>query len=174
MGRYQPGEGGNVATRFQPGESGNPTGLPKGIGEVRELARTHTKAAIGKLAALMEGGESGQVQLMAANALLDRGWGRPAQPFAGDDAPPPVRIDVRVEFLRLLNSFSGARHQGDVGHSDPGGWGRSGGALAMGTPLLSTAMAEGGALGENAGGNGADSPDRLGNAAAPKTDPSTR
>ena len=109
--QFKSGESGSPATRFQPGESGNPAGLPKGIAEVRELARTYTKPAIEKLARLMESGYSEQVQLMAANALLDRGWGKPMQPFAGEDIAPPVRIDVRLELLRVLNQLADARDQ---------------------------------------------------------------
>ena len=81
--------------KFLPGQSGNPGGRPK-VAEVREQARKHTKAAIDKLAALMKEGQSEQAQIMAANSLLDRGWGRPTQPIAGDDEAPPLKIDART------------------------------------------------------------------------------
>lgn len=64
--------------RFKPGVSGNPGGRPKREGEVRELARAHTEAAIAKLAELMTNRDP-RVALRAAEALLDRAWGRPGQ-----------------------------------------------------------------------------------------------
>ena len=39
----------------------------------------------------MEGGESEGAQIAAANALLDRGWGRPTQPVAGDEDLPALK-----------------------------------------------------------------------------------
>src|SRR6516162_6174725 len=77
-------------SKFKPGQSGNPGGRPKGFAEVRELAREHTVAAIDKLVAIMTTGQSEQAQLLAANSLLDRGWGKPTQPIAGDSEGPPI------------------------------------------------------------------------------------
>ena len=82
--------------QFRAGTSGNPGGRPKGITEVRDLARKHTKAAIDKLALIMKKSESDRAAIMAATALLDRGWGKPAQPISGDDELPPVKIDARA------------------------------------------------------------------------------
>jgi hypothetical protein len=42
-------------SKFKPGQSGNPGGRPKGFAEVRELAREHTVAAIGKLVSIPSG-----------------------------------------------------------------------------------------------------------------------
>jgi hypothetical protein len=64
---------------FTAGQSGNPGGRPKAIREVQELARAHTVTAIEKLAEIAENGKSESAQIAAAVALLDRGWGRPAQ-----------------------------------------------------------------------------------------------
>ena len=62
------------------GESGNPGGRPKGLGEIREIARAHTDAAINVLVGVMGDDEaSPSARVAAASALLDRGWGRPAQ-----------------------------------------------------------------------------------------------
>src|SRR5215472_8959149 len=51
-----------------------------------------TALAIQKLADIAEHGQSEMAQIAAANALLDRGWGRPTQPVSGDDEMPPVGI----------------------------------------------------------------------------------
>jgi hypothetical protein len=43
-----------------------------------DLARAQTEAAIGVLAAMMtDAGTTATARIAAANALLDRGWGRP-------------------------------------------------------------------------------------------------
>ena len=62
--------------KFAPGQSGNPGGRPKGVVEVRELARQHSPQAIEMLAHIMVNGESEQARIAAANAILDRAWAR--------------------------------------------------------------------------------------------------
>ena len=66
--------------KFEQGQSGNPGGRPKGLGEIREIARQHTDAAIETLVKVMDNDSaSHSARVAAASALLDRGWGRPAQ-----------------------------------------------------------------------------------------------
>lgn len=68
------------STAWKPGQSGNPSGRPKLLEQVRDLARTHTEDAIKTLADLMnDPTERGVVRVAAAEALLDRAWGRPTQ-----------------------------------------------------------------------------------------------
>ena len=63
--------------QFAPGSSGNPGGRPKDEARVAELARCHTIEAIDTLVELMRHGKDGRVRGTAAQALLDRGWGKP-------------------------------------------------------------------------------------------------
>ena len=63
---------------FKPGESGNPSGRPKESPEIKELARALGPEAIAKLAEFMRG-EDSKLAKAAADSLLDRGFGRPAQ-----------------------------------------------------------------------------------------------
>jgi hypothetical protein len=67
-----------MAGRWEKGQSGNPGGRPKGVGDLREIARSHTPAALNTLIRLL-GSKTDSVRLGAAIALLDRGWGKPHQ-----------------------------------------------------------------------------------------------
>ena len=62
--------------QFAPGQSGNPGGRPKDEHRVAELARSHTLEAIDTLVELMRDGKDERMRGTAAQALLDRGWGK--------------------------------------------------------------------------------------------------
>ena len=62
--------------QFAPSQSGNPGGRPKDEHRVSELARSYTLEAIETLADLMRHGKDERVRGTAAQALLDRGWGK--------------------------------------------------------------------------------------------------
>jgi hypothetical protein len=64
--------------RFQKGQSGNPGGRPKEDPEVKLLARQHTKEAVERLVYWMRS-ENPKASVTASQALLDRGFGKPAQ-----------------------------------------------------------------------------------------------
>jgi hypothetical protein len=58
----------------------------KTIAEIRSLARSHTKTAINVLAGIMRSKDvTAAARVSAANALLDRGWGKATQPVGGGD-----------------------------------------------------------------------------------------
>lgn len=72
---------------FQKGKSGNPGGRPKDVGPIKELAKQHTKAAIDALVGALED-ENGRTRVAAAEAILDRAYGKPTQHHeldAGDE-----------------------------------------------------------------------------------------
>ena len=62
--------------QFAPGQSGNPVSRPKDEHRVVELARSYKVEAIDTLVELMRDGEDERVRGTAAQALLDRGWGK--------------------------------------------------------------------------------------------------
>ena len=71
--------------RFEKGQSGNPGGRPKVVGEVQELARQHTTQAIQTLVGICTNKEAPPAaRVAAANAILDRGYGKPSQHISGD------------------------------------------------------------------------------------------
>ena len=63
--------------RFRAGHSGNAGGRPRDEYKLAELARSYTAEAIGTLVELMRHGKDDRVRGAAAQALLERGWGKP-------------------------------------------------------------------------------------------------
>jgi hypothetical protein len=83
--------------RFERGRSGNPGGRPKGDGEIRELARQHTMTALTTLVEICQNGENESARVTAANAILDRGWGKPAVPIIPADVPEVITLNFGTE-----------------------------------------------------------------------------
>ena len=84
----------------------------KAAGEVRTLARRHSKAAVKVLAAIMNDEEGpATARVSAAQALLDRGWGKAAQVLAGEEGGLPVL--ARIERVIVESKVIGAQANGD-------------------------------------------------------------
>jgi len=63
--------------------------MPKASPNIRSLARAHTATAVATLAGIMRQKKApAAARVAAASALLDRGWGKPKQPIAGDEETP--------------------------------------------------------------------------------------
>lgn len=81
------------------GQSGNPGGRPKELRKVVALARKRTTVAIKTLEDIMTNGSNEGARVRAAEVLLERGWGKPAQPLehSGENGQP---LGIVVEFVR--------------------------------------------------------------------------
>ena len=95
--------------KWQKGQSGNPGGRPRGTAEVAQLARAHTGEAIETLVRWMREGEA-RAAIAAAEALLNRGWGRAAQPSteAQDGSTEVEAKDDLIDRLLAVVSRAGS------------------------------------------------------------------
>ena len=61
--------------------------MAKSLTEIRSLARSHTRTALNVLVRVMRSKDAtAAARVSAANAILDRGWGKATQPIGtGDD-----------------------------------------------------------------------------------------
>jgi hypothetical protein len=59
--------------------------MPKAPADLRSLARSHTELSIQTLAGIARNSTSDQARVSAAQALLDRGWGKAPQVHSGED-----------------------------------------------------------------------------------------
>ena len=62
--------------------------MAKSLTEIRSIARSHTRTAINVLVGVMRSKDAtAAARVSAANIILDRGWGKAAQPLENGDHP---------------------------------------------------------------------------------------
>lgn len=83
----------------KPGErrGGRQKGVPnKATASLKEVAREYTEDALRTLAQIMVEGESESARVAAANAILDRGYGKPSTVLAGDEDGGAVQMVHKI------------------------------------------------------------------------------
>jgi hypothetical protein len=79
--------------------------MAKSLTEIRLLARCHTRTAIHVLVGIMRAKDATPAaRVSAANAILDRGWGKVVQAIEnGEDGAFELihRIELRADFVHL-------------------------------------------------------------------------
>jgi hypothetical protein len=78
--------------------AGRPKGSPnKATAGLRDLARKYTDGALETLSTIMDDKNApAAARVSAANALLDRGYGKPSQVLSGDEEGGPIKV-ARIE-----------------------------------------------------------------------------
>lgn len=78
----------------------------KATADIKAAAQLHGKEAIEKLVALLRGNNP-EVALKAANAILDRGYGKPAQMLQGDpEKPLAVNVAALDAFTQRIAAMA--------------------------------------------------------------------
>jgi hypothetical protein len=86
---------------FKPGQSGNPGGRSKENMRIKALASSKAESAIKKLEKIMETSDDERNVIAAANAILDRGLGKPSQAIVGgDEDDQPVKVEGVLTLVR--------------------------------------------------------------------------
>ena len=79
--------------------------MAKSLTEIRSLARSHTRTALNILVRIMRSKDAtAAARVAAANAILDRGWGKATQAIetSADGALELIhRIELRADFQHL-------------------------------------------------------------------------
>ncbi len=98
-----PGHGHGKLRPFQPGESGNPTGRNGHYGEVQRLCREAGPAVAKRLIEIaLDPNEETRVSVVAAQEVLNRGFGRPREMQPEAAAPRLDLTAVSDEKLELV------------------------------------------------------------------------
>jgi hypothetical protein len=82
--------------------------MPRAVTSIRSLARSHTRTAINVLVGIMRSEDATPAaRVSAANAILDRGWGKATQPMGSADdgkIEPIHRIERTIVHPENSNS----------------------------------------------------------------------
>ncbi|MBB4258668.1 MULTISPECIES: hypothetical protein [unclassified Bradyrhizobium] len=98
-----------LASEPSPKPAARKTSRARSLTEIRSLARSHTRTALRVLVGIMRSDDATPaVRLSAANAILDRGWGKAAQPIEnGEDGVPELVHRVERVIVRPEDAIEG-------------------------------------------------------------------
>ena len=82
--------------KWQPGKSANPSGRPKENPEIKQYAKEKSLEALKKLYEIMTTSDDDRAIIIAANSILDRGLGKPAQELIHDASG---QLKAVIEFV---------------------------------------------------------------------------
>jgi hypothetical protein len=82
--------------------------MAKTLTEIRSIARSHTRTAVNVLVSIMRSKDAtAAARVSAANAILDRGWGKATQPLeTGSDGPLELIHKIERVIVHPENSDS--------------------------------------------------------------------
>jgi hypothetical protein len=91
----------------------------KAAAQIKALARKHSRAAIKTLAAIMNQSDGpATARVSAAHALLDRGWGKAAQPLAGEEDGLPVLARIERVIVDAQKNDETKNSSGEDGNPE--------------------------------------------------------
>lgn len=84
----------------RPGAGRKKGSYTKTTAEIRHLAQQYTDDALTALVDILNKGTSETARISAAKEILDRGFGKSAQPVEGSDGPPVDVVNrIRIELV---------------------------------------------------------------------------
>lgn len=88
--------------QFNKGVSGNPTGRPKVPDEVKSVLKANTLPAVNTLVTIMQDKKAKHAdRIRCAETVLDRVYGKAAQPIVGDNEFDALRVEA-TQYTKLI------------------------------------------------------------------------
>lgn len=85
----------------RPGAGRKPGAVSKAKRELAAIAKEHAEDALAVLVEIMRNGENEAARISAANAVLDRGYGKPMQAMThGGDPDNPLPAAIGLVFVK--------------------------------------------------------------------------
>lgn len=78
------------------------------LGTLTEMAQSHARVALETLVSIARDGESEAARVSAANAILDRGYGKPVQGIDHKSSDGSMTPPTRIELVALGPDDNGA------------------------------------------------------------------